>query len=130
MSNWKAYFPLIASVFVAGFLALRNALDDSAFTLEDRYVVAIAVVNALVTFIVPNLTGSIARYAKKITNVVLVLLAFYVKAQTGDGIISGTEWLDSIVLAAGALGVVIIGGPIHVAKYEVAAPAPRTPPYA
>lgn len=108
----KRYGPVIISALVFVALALRNAMEDDAFTLEDRYVLGIAFVNAIVTYIVPNLTGSIASMAKALTNAALVALAFFVKAQTGDGEISMAEWIDGIVLALGAAGVLVTMGPV------------------
>lgn len=109
----KRYGPFIVSALVFVALAFRNVTEDGAFTLEDKYVLAIAAVNAVVTYIVPNLSGSVAGIAKVWTNVALVGLAFFVKAQTGDGDITMAEWIDGVVLMLGAVGVIVTLGPVH-----------------
>lgn len=111
MDKFKQYGPVIVSTLVFVVLALREVIEDGGISLEDRYVLGIAFVNAVVTYVVPNLTGTIARHAKTITNGALVGLAFFVKAQTGDGGISTAEWIDGIVLILGTLGVLITVGP-------------------
>lgn len=108
----KRYGPTIMSALVFLILAFREVIQDQGISLEDRYVLGIAFVNMLVMYLVPNLTGSIAQYAKAITNAALVGLAFFVKAQTGDGEISTTEIIDGAVLILGALGVAITVGPV------------------
>jgi hypothetical protein len=111
MDRFRQYGPVIVSTLVFVVLALREVIQDGGISLEDRYVLAIAAVNAVVTFVVPNLTGTIARHAKTITNAALVGLAFFVKAQTGDGESSTTEIIDGVVLVLGTLGVLITVGP-------------------
>lgn len=114
--RYAKYGPMVISILVAAVLAFRNAFDDNVFSLEDRYVVAIAVVNAVVTILVPNLSEGINRFLKPLTHAALVALAFFVKAQTGDGLISVNEWIDGIVLAVGALGVIYTVGPVWNAR--------------
>lgn len=116
MSAFKRYGPIVAAIGMVVLLSVRNLVSDGDFTLEDRYVMAIAVVNAILTYVVPNLKGSIASIGKLVVNAALVGLAFYLKAQTGDGQISMAEWMDGIILVAGALGVAITTGPVWTAR--------------
>lgn len=113
MDRFKQYGPVIVSTLVFVVLAFRDLLEANGgkFSVEDRYVLGIAFVNAVVTYVVPNLTGTIARYAKTITNAMLVGLAFFVKAQVGDGQLSTTEIIDGAVLILGTLGVLVTVGP-------------------
>lgn len=114
---FKKWGPLVISTAVFVILAIKDVIADNSVSVEDRYVVGIALVNAIVTFVVPNLAlDGISRYVKPITHAALVALAFFVKAQTGDGIISNTEWIDGLVLALGALGVVVTVGPVWSAR--------------
>jgi hypothetical protein len=117
LETLKRYGPVIASSLVFVVLAFREVIQDGAISLEDRYVLAIAFVNAVVTYVVPNIQGGIARVAKLLTHAALVALAFYLKAQTGDGQVSTTEWIDGAVLILGALGVAVTVGPVWNASH-------------
>lgn len=118
--------PSIVSALVLIVIAFRDLIADNSFSLTDKYALGIAVVNAVVTWLVPNMAAGVARYVKPITHAALVALAFFLKAQTGDGTIDVTEWIDGLVLVLGALGVAITVGPVWVAKQIV--PANGIPP--
>lgn len=80
--------------------------------------VIIGAVGVLAVYVVPNVTGSAATYAK---GIVAALTAVLVLAQSmiSDGI-SGTEWIQLAMAALGALGVVALPGPAPVAARPAA----------
>lgn len=125
MRGLQRYFPTLAASALVVFLAFRNLLTDGGFSLEDRYVLGAAVANAILSWWVPNMSGSVAKYSKLVCNAALIGLAFFLKAQTGDGVISPTEWMDGVALLAAALGVAILPGPVHVRPFEVERPVLR-----
>lgn len=122
----KMWGPSIASALVVIVIGFRDLISDNTFSLADKYALGIAVVNAIVTWIAPNLNAGIARFVKPISHAMLVGLAFFLKAQTGDGVVNITEWIDGLVLVCGALGVIITVGPVWTPAEPVAATGTHT----
>lgn len=108
----KVWGPSIASALVVIVIGFRDLIADNGFSLADKYALAIAIVNAVITWLAPNFSEGVARFVKPISHAALVGLAFFLKAQTGDGTINITEWIDGLVLVLGALGVIITVGPV------------------
>lgn len=118
----KVWGPSIASALVVIVIGFRDLIADNGFSLADKYALAIAIVNAIITWLAPNFSAGVARFVKPISHATLVGLAFFLKAQTGDGTINITEWIDGLVLVLGALGVIITVGPV----WTPVEPAPAT----
>lgn len=111
MDAVKRWGPAVISTLVLVIIGFRDLIADGTFDLTDKYAFAIAFVNAVLTWLVPNLTEGVSRYVKPITHAALVGLAFFLKAHTGDGAINPVEWIDGLVLMLGALGIVVTVGP-------------------
>jgi hypothetical protein len=96
----QKYSKLIVAVLVTVATALSGVLTDGV-TSAEWINVAVAAVGAAGVFAAPNVPG--AKYTKAILAVLAAVLSFLVSAIT-DGI-SGQEWLQVLILAAGAVGV-------------------------
>ena len=98
---------LVATVLSAILAALTG---DQTVSPTEWVNVVIGAVGVASVYVVPNVTGSSAAYAK---GIVAALTAVLVLAQSlvSDGI-SGTEWIQLAMAALGALGVVALPGPM------------------
>lgn len=105
---------LVATVLSAILAALTG---DQSISPTEWVNVIIGAVGVLAVYVVPNVSGSAATYAK---GIVAALTAVLVLAQSmiSDGI-SGTEWIQLAMAALGALGVVALPGPAPVAGRPV-----------
>jgi len=96
-----AYAKSLLAVLVTVISAVVAALTDNTVTNVEWINVAIAGAGAAAVFAAPNVPGS--RYTKAILAIVTAVLTFLVTVIT-DGI-TASEWLQVLVIAAGALGV-------------------------
>lgn len=96
----QKYTKLIVMVIVTVATALSGVLTDG-ITASEWVNVAIAAVGALSVFAAPNVPG--AKYTKSVLAVLAAVLSFLVSAIVGG--ISPQEWIQILVLAAGAVGV-------------------------
>jgi hypothetical protein len=99
-----AYAKSLLAVLVTAITAIVAALTDNTITTVEWINVALAAGAAAAVFTAPNVPG--ARYTKGILAVIMAVLTFFVSAVT-DGI-STAEWLQSLIVAAGALGVIAV----------------------
>lgn len=95
------YAKAVLAVAVTVVSAIVAAMTDGAVTSVEWVNVAIAGVGAAAVFAAPNVPG--ARYTKAILAVLTAVLTFLTSAITGGIVLD--EWLQIIVIAAGALGV-------------------------
>lgn len=96
-----AYAKSLLAVLVTAITAIVAAMTDGAVSNVEWINVGIAAVGAAAVFAAPNVPG--AKYTKAILAVLAAVLTFFVTAVT-DGI-STAEWLQVLVIAAGAVGV-------------------------
>lgn len=96
-----AYAKFVLAVIVTVISGVVAALTDGVVTNVEWINVAIAGVGAAAVFAAPNVPG--ARFTKSILAVLAAILTFLVTGIT-DGI-STAEWLQILVIAAGAIGV-------------------------
>lgn len=96
-----AYAKFVLAVIVTVISGIVAALTDGVVTNVEWINVAIAGVGAAAVFAAPNVPG--ARFTKSILAVLAAVLTFLVTGIT-DGI-STAEWLQILVIAAGAIGV-------------------------
>lgn len=109
MNLAKAMGILLATVLSAILAALTG---DQSISPTEWVNVVIGAVGVVAVYVVPNVTGSTAAYAKGIVaalSAVLVLL----QSLISDGV-SGTEWIQLAMAALGALGVIALPGPMSV----------------
>jgi len=96
-----AYAKSLLAVLVTAITAIVAALTDNVITNVEWINVGIAAAGAAAVFAAPNVPG--ARYTKAVLAVITAVLTFFVTAVT-DGI-SAAEWMQVLVIAAGAIGV-------------------------
>ncbi|QIQ62935.1 hypothetical protein SEA_MOAB_50 [Streptomyces phage Moab] len=96
-----AYAKSLLAVLVTVISAVVASLTDNTITNVEWINVAIAGVGAAAVFAAPNIPGS--RYTKAVLAVLTAVLTFLVTVIT-DGV-SSAEWLQILVIAAGAIGV-------------------------
>lgn len=96
-----AYAKSLLAVLVTVVSAVVAAMTDGAISNVEWINVAIAGAGAAAVFAAPNVPG--ARYTKSVLAVLTAVLTFLASVVT-DGV-SSAEWLQVLVVAAGALGV-------------------------
>lgn len=107
----KRYGKAIAMVVVTVAAAIVAALSDEAIVNTEWFTVVLAGVGAVNVAIVPNLDATVGKYAKLViaaSTAVLTLGATLI-----DGGITGSEWLQLLIVGAGAVGVYGLPGPQH-----------------
>lgn len=98
----QTYGRSILFVAVTVVSAIVAAMTDSTVTANEWVNVAIAGVGAAAVFTAANVPG--AAYTKQALAVLTAVLTALASLILGG--VSGTEWLQLLVVAAGALGVV------------------------
>jgi hypothetical protein len=99
-----AYAKSLLAVIVTAITAIVAAMTDNVITDVEWINVGLAAAGAAAVFAAPNVPG--AKYTKGILAVIVAVLTFFVGAVT-DGI-STAEWLQVLVIAAGAIGVIAV----------------------
>jgi drug/metabolite transporter (DMT)-like permease len=119
---------ILAATVLSAILAAL--VGDQAINPTEWINVFIGAAGVLAVYVVPNVAGSSAAYAKGFVaalSAVLVLL----QSLISDGV-SGTEWVQLALAALGALGVVGLPGPMVTPRETVSRrstpPTPPTPP--
>ena len=98
----KQYLPALGSVVVVLATVLAGALTDNRVTMPEAVVIAVATVNAVATYVVPNTT----QWPWLKVVVTAVLSAFNaLQGYLSDGL-TANEWLLVLVAGVGATGVV------------------------
>ena len=101
------YAKAIVAILTAGATVLATALTDNFVTVDERFGIALAIVNAIAVYFVPNLSAGVGRYAKMIVAFVGTGLQALIPLLDGGGI-PATTWLLVLVAALGAVSVGII----------------------
>jgi hypothetical protein len=99
--TYMAYAKSLLAVLVAGIYAIVAALTDNTITNVEWINVGIAVAGAAAVFTAPNVPG--AKTTKFVLAVITAVLTFFTTA-VADGVTT-SEWLQVLIIAAGALGV-------------------------
>jgi hypothetical protein len=99
--TYMAYAKSLLAVLVTAISAIVAAMTDGVVSNVEWINVGIAGAGAAAVFAAPNVPGS--RYTKAVLAVITAVLTFFVTAVT-DGV-SSAEWLQVLVIAAGAIGV-------------------------
>jgi hypothetical protein len=102
--TYMAYAKSLLAVLVTAITAIVAAMTDNVITDVEWINVGLAAAGAAAVFAAPNVPG--ARYTKGILAVITAVLTFFVGAVT-DGV-STAEWLQVLVIAAGAVGVIAV----------------------
>jgi small-conductance mechanosensitive channel len=99
----------IVTVFTAVVMALIGFLDDHVISSMEWLLITIVALNAITVYITPNLNAGVAKYTKAIIQfasaAVGALILFW-----SNGV-DLSEWLQVLVAALGAIGVVVPTAP-------------------
>jgi peptidoglycan/LPS O-acetylase OafA/YrhL len=100
------YAKAILYVALAAVTVLVTALTDNHVSVEELLNLAIVLLGAIVTYLVPNLDEGVRRYAKGIVACLTAALVALASFLTGGVTLS--EWMQVVVAALAAVGVVIV----------------------
>ncbi len=118
--NYGKAVPLFLGAVI---LALRQVTDDGAVSGSGEWLLLIgAFVAAVSTYVVPNLTEGAGKYAKIVTYAATAVVTALGTLLPGG--LTAQDWIDLVIVAATALGVVVLPSTQHPANPAVA-PAQR-----
>lgn len=101
------YAKAIVAILTAAATVLATAITDNFVTLDERLGIALAIVNAIAVYLVPNLNAGVGRYAKLIVALVGTGLQAALPLIV-DGTFPPSAWLLVLVAALGAVSVGIV----------------------
>lgn len=109
MRDWfSLYGKALALVLGAVAMVIQTLGWD---TTEDKIAIGIALVGGIVTYVVPNLTGGIAKFAKAITSAAMAVFTG-LSGWLIDGM-STDDWVNLLIAALVAAGVLILPSVKH-----------------
>lgn len=108
MFEVSKYTKAIVSIIAAVAIALSTALSDNALGSVEIVTVALAFITAVSVYLVPNLDGSVSRYAKGIVAFAGAALTTLSTILIDVGTVSTTDILTIIITGLGAIGVVAL----------------------
>lgn len=112
MNAWFAKYGKSLALFAGALvLVVQNVLSDGGITGNEWFILATAVVGGVSTYLVPNLTGGLGKYAKAITFAASILIGA-IPSILPDGI-TPTEWFNLVVLLATQAGVIVLPSQQH-----------------
>jgi hypothetical protein len=103
----SVYAKAIVAILTAALTVLAAALTDGVVVLDERFGIALALVNAAAVYLVPNLPSGVGRYAKAIVAVVGTALQAALPLII-NGSLPASSWLLVLIAALGALSVGIV----------------------
>ena len=103
MKALKQYLPVLGMILAVVLQALWIAFQDGRLSLTEFLTVAIALVGAITTYVVPRLQG--ALWLKTALAGITAVLVFLVSAVV-DGSISPQEWIQTAIQLLAGLGIV------------------------
>jgi hypothetical protein len=115
------YGKVILQVVAAVAMALIGFLDDNFLDTVELINCALVALTAIGVWLVPNLTGGAAKYAKM--GVAMLTAGFTVLITAVSAGVDATEWFQVIVAVLAAIGIV---GP-KAPQVDPAPAIPRTP---
>lgn len=101
------YAKAIVAIMTAAATVLATAITDNFVTMDERLGIALAIVNAIAVYLVPNLSAGVGRYAKLIVALVGTGLQAALPLIV-DGTFPPSAWLLVLVAALGAVSVGIV----------------------
>jgi hypothetical protein len=104
------YLKFIVQVVVTIALVIVAGLADDRLDLIEWINAGIAGLGAISVLGAGNLPSGVWAYTKSIVAAATALLVFLVSALS-DGHISNSEWVQSLIAVAGAIGVYAVKGP-------------------
>lgn len=121
MREWFARYGKSLALFAGAVVVVIKAVLPDGVQVDEWFMIASAVVGGVATYIVPNLTGGMGRYAKALTYAAGIVIGALPAALMGG--ITPTEWVDLAVLVAANLGVVVLPAQQHQVTTTVVRPA-------
>ncbi|WP_460708388.1 hypothetical protein, partial [Myceligenerans halotolerans] len=101
------YAKAIVAILTAALGVLVTALSDDVVTVVEALGVAVAILTAVMVYLVPNLEAGPARYLKLMVAVVGTGLQAAIPIAT-EGTITSSGWLLILLAALGAVSVGIV----------------------
>jgi len=112
MRSWFQVYGKVIPLFLGSiFLVVQSAVSDDVVTGDEKIQIALIVVGGIVTYIVPNLVGGIAHFAKGITSAAIAVLTG-LSGWLVDGM-STSDWWNLLIAAATAAGVLVLPSVKH-----------------
>lgn len=115
MQAWFAKYGKSLALFVgAVIVVVKNVLGDGSISGNEWFIIAAAVVGGVTTYIVPNLSTGLGKYAKAITYAASIVIGALPAILPGG--VSPAEWFNLIVLVATNVGVIVLPAQQHPAN--------------
>jgi hypothetical protein len=112
MNDWFQRYGKVIPLFVGAIvLVIQQALADNSIDSADRILIGLAIVGAVTTYIVPNLTGGVGLFAKGITSSAFAVLTGLTGWLAGG--MSSSDWWALLIAAATAAGVMVFPSQKH-----------------
>jgi hypothetical protein len=111
VSVWKKYGKFIAEVVIAAIVALIAFMQDDRVDAAEWILVIIAAARTVAVLGAGNLPAGVWAYTKSIVSAFIAGAGLLVAFVSDGGVITGSEWLQIIVMVAGTLGVVVAPAP-------------------
>ncbi|SDG21252.1 hypothetical protein [Microbacterium sp. 77mftsu3.1] len=100
------YAKSIVYIALTAVMFLVTALSDDALSVEELLNLAVAVIGAVVVYLVPNFSTAVGKYAKTIATAATAGILLAISFLT-DGI-SLVEWMQIGIASLAAIGVYIV----------------------
>lgn len=115
MSAWFAKYGKSLALFAGALvIVVKNVIADGSLQGDEWHILATAVVGGVATYIVPNLTGGLGKWAKSVTYAASIVIGALPAILPGG--ISPAEWFDLVVLLATQVGVIVLPSQQHPTK--------------
>jgi hypothetical protein len=105
------YGKVLLQILAAIAMALIGFLDDNFLDTVELINTVLVALTAVGVWLVPNLTGGAAKYAKM--GVAALTAGFTVLITAVSAGVDMTEWFQVLVAVLGAIGIVVPGAPQH-----------------
>lgn len=105
------YGKVLMQIVAAVAMALIGFLDDNFLDTVEIINCVLVALTAIGVWLVPNLTGGAAKYAKM--GVAALTAGFTVLITAVSAGVDTTEWLQVLVAILGALGIIVPSAPQH-----------------
>lgn len=112
MSAWFAKYGKVIPLFLGAIvLVVQTAMSDGVLALDEKIAIALAIVGAVNTYIVPNLSAGLGKYAKAFVQAAVPVLTG-LSGWMIDGM-SQSDWWALVITAATAAGVLVFPAQQH-----------------
>ncbi|MBN9376310.1 MAG: hypothetical protein J0I40_13160 [Cellulomonas sp.] len=105
------YAKAIAAIIAAALAVIGAAITDGTITPVEAVTIAIAILTAVVVYLVPNFDAGAQAYAKGVAAFLgagLAALATVLASTTGWATVTLSDWITVALAALGGIGVVVV----------------------